>query len=118
MMPSKGLHGAVPLAARVTVDFDSLSLKPWSSILCWADFNSLKGVFTSKPHELARDSSIWKYWNDVRLAQGLIAPSRSERLVFGTMRSGSNSSRPPRPSQVGQAPWGLLNENIWGVISG
>ncbi len=35
-------------------------------------------------------------------------------MGFGTMRSGSNSSRPPRPSQVGQAPWGLLKEKVLG----
>ena len=48
----------------------------------------------------------------------VIAPSRSERSGSGTMRSGANSMCMPKPSQAGQAPCGLLNENRRGVNSG
>src|SRR5688500_19903041 len=39
------------------------------------------------------------------------------RLGLGTMRSGSNTSFSPRPSQAGQAPWGALKEKRRGSIS-
>ena len=53
-----------------------------------------------------------------RPAQGASAPSLSERAGFGTSRSGSISSREPMPPHSGQAPYGLLNENIRGETSG
>ena len=34
------------------------------------------------------------------------------------MRSGSTSSRVPRPVQVGHAPWGVLNEKLRGSSAG
>ena len=55
----------------------------------------------------------------VRVFQPLafIAPSFILRSLFGTMRSGSILMNEPRPVQVGQAPKGLLNENILGFSS-
>src|SRR5262245_1495985 len=47
-----------------------------------------------------------------------MAPSRSEISSSGTMRSGSKNSLAPMPSQLGQGPGGLLDENMRGVISG
>ncbi len=47
---------------------------------------------------------------------GKIPPSSIERSPSIT-RSGSISILKPRPAQAGQAPYGLLNENIRGVIS-
>ena len=44
-------------------------------------------------------------------------PSAMVRLGF-RMRSGSISMRVPRPVQVGQAPWGALNEKRRGSSSG
>ena len=50
-------------------------------------------------------------------AHGQIAPSPTAMEPSGTTRSGSNFSSVPRPSQVGQAPAGALNENSRGSIS-
>src|SRR6185437_11520424 len=55
---------------------------------------------------------------DVELAHGATAPSRNDRRSSGTTSSGSKNSLVPSPSQVGQAPYGLLNENRRGSISG
>ena len=49
--------------------------------------------------------------------EAVIAPSRMDRFLLGMMRSGSTFSWLPRPVQVGQAPKGLLKENIRGVSS-
>ncbi len=46
-----------------------------------------------------------------------MALSSSESAVFGTIRSGSKNICVPSPSQVGHAPYGLLNENSRGSIS-
>ncbi len=46
-----------------------------------------------------------------------MAPSASVRLLSGTMRSGSTSSREPSPAQSGHAPYGLLNEKSRGASS-
>ena len=46
-----------------------------------------------------------------------MAPSSMERSSFGTISSGSTSSRVPSPSQVGQAPYGELNEKFLGASS-
>ena len=54
----------------------------------------------------------------LRCSHGSIAPSLSDSSSFGTIRSGSKNILAPMPSQVGQAPCGLLNENSRGVISG
>ena len=44
-----------------------------------------------------------------------MAPSRRESSGLGTTSSASKYMRVPRPVQSGQAPWGLLKENIRGV---
>ena len=49
--------------------------------------------------------------------EAVMAPSRMDRFLLGMMRSGSTFSWLPRPVQVGQAPKGLLKENIRGVSS-
>ena len=54
----------------------------------------------------------------LRRSHGSMAPSRSDSSSSGTMRSGSKNILAPMPSQSGQAPAGLLNENSRGVISG
>ena len=46
-----------------------------------------------------------------------MAPSRSGSFWSGTTSSGSKYSFMPSPSQAGQAPYGLLNENSRGSIS-
>src|SRR5437870_1561550 len=50
-------------------------------------------------------------------AQGAIAPSRTLSARLGTIRLGSNTISTPRPSHVGHAPCGLLNEKSLGSIS-
>ena len=47
-----------------------------------------------------------------------MAPSDKERVAFATTSAGSNARFVPRPLHSGQAPAGLLKENIWGVNSG
>ena len=47
-----------------------------------------------------------------------MAPAASDFDSSGTTRRASNSSRVPSPAQAGQAPCGLLNENMRGAISG
>ena len=44
-------------------------------------------------------------------------PSRMDKLGFLTISAGSARSCVPSPEQVGQAPKGLLNENILGASS-
>ena len=46
-----------------------------------------------------------------------MAPSKMDRLSSGMISAGSVFSCIPRPVQVGQAPKGLLKENIRGVNS-
>jgi hypothetical protein len=72
----------------------------------------------SNPKCSASASSIWKKCEVFFFSQGTIAPSRTERVPFGTTRSGSKSSVVPRPAQVGQAPWGELNEKSRGSSGG
>ena len=50
-------------------------------------------------------------------AQGTMAPLASESEASGTVSAGSNLSSVPRPSHLGHAPNGLLNENSRGSIS-
>ncbi len=54
----------------------------------------------------------------LRVSHGAIAPSARLRSSFCTTSSGSKYIADPIPEQVVQAPCGLLNENIRGVISG
>ena len=49
--------------------------------------------------------------------EAVMAPSRMDRDLLGMMSSGSTFIWAPRPVQVGQAPKGLLKENIRGVSS-
>ena len=46
-----------------------------------------------------------------------MAPPRMDFVLSGMIRSGSTRFWLPRPMQVGQAPKGLLKENIRGVSS-
>ena len=49
--------------------------------------------------------------------EAVMAPSRMDRSRLGMISSGSIFIWDPRPMQVGQAPKGLLKENIRGVSS-
>jgi hypothetical protein len=50
--------------------------------------------------------------------QGLMAPPSMLSESSGTTRSGSISTREPRPLQSTHMPCGLLKEKLWGVSSG
>ena len=50
--------------------------------------------------------------------KGATAPSAKDTVGSGITRSSSTSIVLPRPKQDGQAPKGLLKENIRGSISG
>jgi hypothetical protein len=53
----------------------------------------------------------------LRRSQPRTAPPASDRCGLPTIFSGSKNSWVPRPSQVGHAPMGLLNENNRGSSS-
>src|SRR3712207_1991016 len=67
--------------------------------------------FSASPCKTLPWYSVWEF------AHGTTAPSFTLKSSFGTTRTGSISSRLPRPSQREQAPCGLLNENVLGCIS-
>ena len=46
-----------------------------------------------------------------------MAPSDIDKSLSGIKSSGSKKLFSPKPSQLLQAPWGLLKENILGSIS-
>ena len=81
---------------------------------------SFTGVFSLNLYFLDRAS---KYMREIPSPftlfqpEAVMAPSTMDRSLFGMMRSGSIFIWEPRPIQVGQAPKGLLKENIRGVSS-
>src|SRR2546427_8051320 len=77
----------------------------------------LHGIFVDTLWAAATASSSRFQYSRRAPAQGAMAPSSMERSSFGTISSGSTSSRVPSPSQVGQAPYGELNEKFLGASS-
>ena len=113
--------GRLPLVA--------LALAPPLLARCWprcrrgCPFRCSSG---SLPHAMsgetprastARESSVARA-TLARLPHARTTPSRSVWRASPTQRSGSTTSRAPRPSHAGHAPWGPLNENIRGSIGG
>ena len=49
--------------------------------------------------------------------EALTAPCRMDRFSFGITSAGSTFIKVPSPVHFGQAPWGLLKENIRGSSS-
>src|SRR5215831_15631544 len=80
--------------------------------------SSTHGVSSENLWRLARTASVCRKYVVSRPAHGASAPSFNDRAGFGTSRSGSISSREPIPPHSGQAPYGLLNENMRGDTSG
>ena len=76
------------------------------------------GVYWSISNRVQTESRIWWKKTLLRRSHGSIAPSLIDSSSSGTIRSGSKNILAPMPSQAGQAPAGLLNENIRGAISG
>src|SRR3954470_18357914 len=76
------------------------------------------GVLTLKPNSSPSAASTPpKYPRPGAPDHGATAPLASVFVGSGTMSSGSASSLVPRPVQVGQAPYGELNENDLGSSS-
>src|SRR3954462_9395263 len=75
------------------------------------------GVESENPMALASVSTIFRRHDFDPSGQGATAPARIDRSGSGTTLSGSTPISVPRPEHVGQAPYGLLNENSRGVIS-
>src|SRR6266487_4415548 len=76
------------------------------------------GISSENLWRLASTASVCRKYEVSRPAHGASAPSFNERAGFGTSRSGSISSREPIPPHSGQAPYGLLKENMRGDTSG
>ena len=78
------------------------------------------GVFMSKPcsaRDALQQASVPVRGRSPVRVQGTIAPSASDRFLFGMTSSGSISIFTPRPVQSGQAPWGLLKLKLRGASS-
>src|SRR6266480_6118670 len=73
----------------------------------------------SRPKPCASPTACRTRYQYSRLleAHGAMAPSLMERSGSGTTSSGSTSNRVPRPSHVGHAPYGELNEKLRGASS-
>src|SRR5438128_12514315 len=84
----------------------------------WSAFLSLaQGVVGLNPWASATAvRTRWKY-SPLGPAHGATAPSSMVRSGLGTTSSGSTSYRVPRPSHLGHAPYGELNEKLRGASS-
>src|ERR1700688_3552266 len=76
-----------------------------------------QGVVRVKPIDLASVATIFIRQDLEPSRPGAMGPAAIDRAGSGTILSGSTPISVPRPEQVGQAPYGLLNENRRGVIS-
>ncbi len=84
---------------------------------CCLAVSDAHGASMSILASAATESSIRvKYWVWA-LRHGAMAPSLSDRSPSGMTSSGSISNVVPRPSHVGQAPYGELNEKLRGAGS-
>ncbi len=88
-----------------------------SSLRCFSG-SLFHGAYWSISNCAQTASRIWWKKMLLRRSHGSIAPSLIDTSSSGMMRSGSKNILAPMPSQSGQAPAGLLNENSRGVISG
>jgi len=75
------------------------------------------GTRVEKPCASATASRTRYQYSSRVPAHGAIASSSIEMSGSGITSSGSTSSRVPRPSQVGHAPYGELNEKFRGASS-
>src|SRR4051794_12065345 len=97
----------------------------FSSLLAWSRYSSASGgrsrmgLLGSQPRFLKTASVIFmRHEESVGMRDhGETAPFMTLFDLSGTTRSGSISSRVPRPVQVGQAPCGELNEKLRGSSS-
>src|SRR5699024_11766545 len=85
----------------------------WTHVLVFFFFSSRRRHTRSK-----RDWSSDVCSSDLLIGfQASIACSFNDKFLSGTTKSKSTSNFVPNPSQVGQAPNGLLNENSLGSNS-
>ena len=93
---------------------------PWRITSRTSGESSCQGVEREKWYFLDRASKYIREMPSERIfpqPEAWMAPSRMLSFPSGTMRSGSAFNWLPRPVQAGQAPKGLLKENIRGVSS-
>ena len=121
MMPSHSISMR-PLPLRPCQRTEKLrSPVPQSSASRWRLGSRRQGLSVSTP----RVATIWPrkpdaqpvFW-DTLGPQLFTAPSSRESSSLGITRSGSISTREPRPLQSTHMPCGLLKEKLWGVSSG
>src|SRR3954447_9385677 len=101
--------------------FTRFSPAPKSSTSRWRGVRLFHGLSRGMPNSRDTAAATFAVHPDSRPArspQGSMAPSLTERLGLGTIRSGSISRLEPRPLQSTHMPIGLLNENDWGDSSG
>ena len=82
--------------------------------------SSRKGTSAGTPSSastLSTHSLLYPSPRAIEAAHTAIAPSLIDASGRVTMSSGSISGRDPRPSQVGHAPSGALNEKLCGESS-
>ncbi len=82
--------------------------------------SSFTGTVRENWYFWARASKYIRKMESVRALcqpEAWMAPSKMDLLLSGITRSSSAMSRKPRPVQLGQAPLGLLKENILGSNS-
>ena len=82
--------------------------------------SSLTGTVREKWYFWASASKYIRKMESVRALchpEAWMAPSKMDLSLSGITRSASATSRKPKPVQLGQAPLGLLKENILGSSS-
>ena len=75
------------------------------------------GASMSMPWDSATESSMRVKYCVWAVRHGAMAPAFSDSSTSGMTSSGSISNVVPRPSHVGQAPYGELNEKLRGAGS-
>ena len=102
------------------MSFSFFPFVPWRMTSWASGGRSWKGVRRSKWYSLARASKYIRAMESPFTfcqPETAMAPSRMDRAGLGITSWGSAFIWLPRPVQVGQAPKGLLKENIRGESS-
>ncbi len=94
------------------------SSSPWRSTAFASADRSETGTSSEKPWRSATSKRASRSRRGPWRCHGRMAPSRRLFDSSGITRSASTAQRRPRPSQAGQAPCALLNENERGESSG
>ena len=86
-------------------------------VRCAASGSFPHGAEAFAPFSFAMAAMAQSYLSAKRRFQPASAPSSTLASGFTTRRPGSKVAVRPSPLQSGQAPWGLLNENVRGLSS-